>query len=98
LAIQAAFAEELAGLQDCNDCFLALLRQDSKLDLAFLNVKHRVRDVALREHCLILLKFQYRFARTYLGKKLQRVERVLRWFFHRSILFPRPPPAEIIQR
>jgi len=39
MAIQAAFTEELAGLQDCNDCFLALFGQDSELDLASLNVK-----------------------------------------------------------
>jgi hypothetical protein len=87
MAIQAAFTEELAGLQDCNDCFLALFGQDSELDLASLNVKHCVRYVALREHVFILPEFQYRFPRAHLGKKPQGVERVFRWFRHCSVLF-----------
>jgi hypothetical protein len=41
--IQAAFAEELVGLEN-RDGFV---RQDSNLDLSFLNVKYRVRDIAL---------------------------------------------------
>jgi hypothetical protein len=87
MAFQAAFTEEVAGLQDCNDCFLALFGQDSELDLASLNVKHCVRYVALREHVFILPEFQYRFPRAHLGKKPQGVERVFRWFRHCSVLF-----------
>ena len=36
-----------------------MLGQDSKLDRAFLNVKHSVGDIALLEHVLILMEFQY---------------------------------------
>jgi hypothetical protein len=89
MAIQAALAEELAGLQDGDYRFLALLGEHSKLHLAFLDVKHRVRDVALREHVLIPVKFQDRFSRTHLGKKFQGVERVLGWVLHDYVLrFP----------
>jgi hypothetical protein len=63
-----------------------LLGQDSKLDLAFLDVKHRVGDIALLEHVLILVKFQYRFARSHLGEKVFGVKPVLIWFFHESLL------------
>ena len=61
--------------------------QDSKLDLTFLNVKHRVRDVALLEHVLIFAKFQYRFSRSNLGEKVFGVKRVLGWILHGSLLW-----------
>jgi hypothetical protein len=65
MAIHAAFTKELFGSQYSDYRFLALIGQDSHLDLAFLNVKHRVRDIALREHILILLKFQYGLSRSW---------------------------------
>ena len=54
MAIQTSFAKKMAGSQDCNDRFLALLRNDGELDLAFLDVKNRVRDLSLRKNNLIL--------------------------------------------
>src|SRR6202035_974802 len=62
-----------------------MLGHDSKLDLAFLNVKHRVGDIALLEHVLILVKFQYRFPRSHFGKKVWGQTCP-------SLAFPREPP------
>jgi hypothetical protein len=59
VTIHAAFAKELAWLQNPDHGFLALLGQDSKLDLAFLNVKNRVRDIALPENVLIPVKVPF---------------------------------------
>ena len=53
MAIEASFAKKVAGTQDRNDCFLALLGNDGELDLALLDVENRVRDLSLRENNLI---------------------------------------------
>jgi len=45
--IQAPFAKKTARPQDCDDRFLALLGDDGELELAFLEIKDRVRDIAL---------------------------------------------------
>src|ERR1700692_2737234 len=45
MAIQTSFTEKVAGSQDCNDRFLALLGNDGEFDLALLDVKNRVRDL-----------------------------------------------------
>jgi hypothetical protein len=47
VAIQARFTEKLTRSEDCNDGFLALLGNDSELDLALLDVKNRVRNLSL---------------------------------------------------
>ena len=54
MAIHAPFAEELSGLKDRDDGFLALFGEDSQLDPTLLNVEHGVRDIALLEHFLVL--------------------------------------------
>src|SRR6202158_5740638 len=77
VAVHAAFTEELAGFQDRDDCFLALLGQDGEFDPAFLNVKDGVGNVALLEHLLIFVKFQYRLSPSYFGEKDFRVKHVL---------------------
>src|SRR6202035_3384955 len=64
-----------------------MLGQDSKLDLAFLNVKHRVRGIALLEHVLILVKFEDRFPKSDFGEKDLRVKLVISWLSHRSLLW-----------
>src|ERR1700730_579953 len=61
--------------------------QDSKLDLAFLNVKHRVGDIALLEHVLVLVKFENRFPRSDFGDKNLRVKLVISWLSHGSLLW-----------
>ena len=61
VTVHAAFAKELAGLQNPDDRFLALLGYDDNLDPAFLNIENRVRDVSLGEDDLVLAIFQYRF-------------------------------------
>src|ERR1700719_109684 len=64
-----------------------MLGQDSKLDLAFLNVKHRVRGIALLEHVLILVKFEDRFPKSDFGEKNLRIKLVISWLPHRSLLW-----------
>ena len=47
MTIETSFAKKMTWSQDCNHRFLALLGNDSELDLALLDVKNRVRDLAL---------------------------------------------------
>src|ERR1700730_8379649 len=61
--------------------------QDSKLDLAFLNVKHRVGDIALLEHVLIFMEFQYLLSRAHFGEKAFGVKNVFVWLVHGSLLW-----------
>jgi hypothetical protein len=89
VAIHAAFAEEMSGLKDCNDGLLALFGQDSELDLALLDVKDCLRDVALLENFLVLVKFEDRFPVTDFGEKDLGVKDVLRRIAHN-----RPPLAQ----
>src|SRR5665213_2564844 len=90
----AAFAEELARSEDADHGFLFLLRHHRELDLAFLNVKHAVGGVALREHVLILLKFKDGLARAHIGKKDVRIESALDRLRHRDLPLP---PAQYSQ-
>ena len=45
MAVQASFTEKLAGFQDCDDGFLALLGNHREFDRALLDTKTRVRDI-----------------------------------------------------
>src|SRR6267142_6068710 len=87
MTIHASFAKELAGLQNCDHRFLALLGHDSKLDLASLNVKHRIGDIALLKHVLILMEFQYLLSRAHFGEKNLRIKHIISWISHRSLLW-----------
>src|ERR1700694_4277821 len=82
MAIQTSFAKKMTWSQDCNHRFLALLGNDSELDLALLDVKNRVRNIALRENNLILPVFEYFFSLTHLGEQCFRIERELSYAFH----------------
>src|SRR5216684_7831902 len=77
MAIQTSFAKKVAGSQDRDDCLLALLGNDRELDLAFLDVKNRVRDLSLRKNNLILPIFGYRFSLAHLGEKYFGIKRGL---------------------
>src|SRR5277367_1034323 len=88
MAVHAAFAEEMSGLQDRDDGFLTLFGQDSELDLAFLNVKNGLRDIALFEDFLVLVKVEYRFPIADFGEKDLGVKYVLGWFAHKGLLWP----------
>jgi hypothetical protein len=87
MAVHAAFTEEMSGLQDRDDGFLALFGQDSQLDLAFLNLEHRVRDFALLEHVLVLVKFKDRLPGPHFGEKTLGVKHVFWRLSHRSLLW-----------
>src|SRR5271166_1762440 len=86
MAIEAPLAEKLTRFQNPDDRFLALLGHDSELDTTFLNVKNRIRRVSLLEDALTSLKFQDCFASPYLGEKGRRIEPVIGWIPHRSLL------------
>jgi hypothetical protein len=75
VSIQTRFAKKLTGSQDCNDRFLALLGNDSELDLALLDVKDCVCNLSLREDSLILAVFGYRLSFAHLGEKSFGIER-----------------------
>ena len=79
MTIHAALAEKLAGLQNRDDGFLTLLGKDSKLDLARLNVKHGIGDVALLEHVLVLPEFENRLPDSDFRKERPRIEFVIVW-------------------
>src|ERR1700686_5455936 len=87
MAVHAAFAKELTGLQNSDHRFLALLGQDSQFDSSFLNVKQRVGDIALLKHVLILMEFKYLLSRTHFGEKNLRVEHVISWLSQRRLLW-----------
>jgi hypothetical protein len=49
-----SFTEELVRTQNCDDGFLALLRNDGDLHLAFLDIEDRIRGVSLGKDDLLL--------------------------------------------
>ena len=87
MAIKTSFAKKLAGSQDCDDCFLALLGNDSEPDLALLDVENRVRDLSLRENNLILPIFRYRFSLAHAGEKQFGIKRGFSSLPNRGSLF-----------
>ena len=44
---KASLAEELVRSENCDDGFLALLRNDGDLHLALLDIEHRIADLPL---------------------------------------------------
>ena len=75
MTIHTTFAKKMAGLQNRDHRFLALLGCDGQLDPSFLNVKHSVRDVALLKHNLIFLKFNNSLPHADFGEKYFGIER-----------------------
>ena len=69
MTVHATFAEELAGLQNPDDGFLAPFGLDGEFDLAFLEIEYRIGDVALLEDVLVLEVSRNRFALSDLGEK-----------------------------
>ena len=49
LSGQTSFSEEFVRTKDCNDGFLALLRNDGELHLAILEVKDRIGGIFLEK-------------------------------------------------
>jgi len=76
MAVHAAFAKELAGLQNRDDRFLALIGYDGQLDLALLNVEHLVGDITLLEYVLIFKEFKYRLSLFDFGERDFRFESI----------------------
>src|ERR1700733_9373483 len=74
MAIQTSFAKKVIRSKDAHDRFLAVLRNDGELYFAPLDVKNRVRFVALRKNNLAPLIFGYRFPIAHFGEKCFRLE------------------------
>src|SRR5436309_3521988 len=100
MAIQTRFTKKLTRSEDCNDRFLALLGNDRELELAFLDVKNRVRDLSLRKNNLILPIFGYRFSLAHLGENFFGIKRGFNSLPHKGSPFssrkgcPFPRPRE----
>ena len=80
MTIEAALAKKLSRLQNPDDSFLTLVRNDRELDLSLLNVEYRIRDISLREHVLTFAKLRNRFSGLDLGKEGSGIKQVLRSF------------------
>ena len=77
MAVHAAFAKELARLQNADHGFLALLGYRDNLDSTFLNIEDRARHVALRKDNLILAKFKDGLSLANLGEKLLGIKSLI---------------------
>src|ERR1700737_5525621 len=102
MAVQTTLAKKNTWAQDCDDCFLALLGNDSELYPSLLDVKNPVRDLSLRKNNLILPIFGYRFSLAHLGEKCLGIKRGFNslphkgslFLFHKGGPFPRQRPGE----
>ena len=92
MSIETPLAKELARLQNPNDRFLAMVRQNDDLRPALLNVEYRIRSFSLREDDLILLIRRYRFPYPDFGEKPLRVERIVGWLARHR----RRPAGELV--
>src|ERR1700730_10554708 len=71
---QTTFTDEIVRSQNCDDGFLALLRNDGDLHLAFLDVEDRIRRVSLGKNDLVTVVRTNAPALTNLGEKRFRIE------------------------
>src|ERR1039458_2598643 len=87
MAVQAALAEELPGLENPDNRFLALLGQHYNLDATFLDVEDLVRRLSLLEHGFVLVEGRHGLSLADLRKEGLRVK------FIRCRPCHRPPPG-----
>src|ERR1700722_20312770 len=93
MTVQTSFAKKVVRFQNTYDCFLAPLGNDGKLDLALLDVKNRVRRIALPEHNFILSIIVNGSTAIYLREKHFGIERELYFAFHlQALLIARDTP------
>ena len=74
LSGKASFTEEFVRPKNCDDGFLALLRNDGDLHLALLDVEDLIRRVSLRKDDLVLAVRTNAAALADLGEKRFRIE------------------------
>src|SRR5205814_9999319 len=75
MTIETIFPEKVTCSDEAHDCLFTSLRNDGELNLPFLDIENRIRNVTLREHNLILVTFQYCFSPAHLGEEALRVKR-----------------------
>ena len=94
LAGQTALAKEIPLRMDCDDRFLPMLGNNADFDLAFLNVKDRIRRIPLQEDTFILSIRRYGPTRIHRGEKRCDIEGRLAFCFHdNSSRLSRPKSA-----
>jgi hypothetical protein len=71
---QTTLADKISRFEECDDCFLALRRDNRNFDPAFSNVEDGIRRIALSEDGLTLGIFGYGESAICLGEKRLRVE------------------------
>jgi hypothetical protein len=71
---QTTFADKISRFEECDDCFLALGRDNRDFDPAFSNVEDGIRRVTLSKDDLALAVFGYAASAICLGEKRLRVE------------------------
>ena len=49
MTIETTFPEKVTSSQEADDCLFASLRNDSELNLSFLDIENRIRNIALSE-------------------------------------------------
>src|SRR6185295_10879207 len=80
---EAGFTCKGLGLQNRDDGFFALWRNDRELDTALLDIEHGIRYIPLRKESLVLSVLQGRFPVTDLCEELFGVKRCGSFACHR---------------
>src|ERR1700716_2797209 len=87
MTIQTPLAKKVTRSQNCDHRFLALLGNDGELDLALLNIKDRISDLALRKNNLVRPIFRYRLSLAHFGEKCFGIKRGFGFLPHRGLPF-----------
>jgi hypothetical protein len=69
MTIETIFPEKVTYPEEADDCLFTSIRNDGELNLSFLDIENRIRNVTLREDNLILLTFEYCFPPPTLARK-----------------------------
>jgi hypothetical protein len=91
MAVHAAFAKELARLQDSDHGFLPLLGYDDDLHPPFLDIEDRIRLVSLGKDDVSLAEFKDGLSFADVGEKLLRIKRWIGFACHADFWSPSPP-------
>jgi hypothetical protein len=85
LTDKTPLAEEIADIQNGEDCFLALLGPNPQLDFALRDVKDGIRRISLREDDLPPAQLGPGFAGLDSGQEQRWIERRLCFGRHRNV-------------
>ena len=74
LPSETSLAAKFIRPENCNHSLLAAFRNDRDFELALLDIKNRIRSVALREDCLALAVFGNRSPLANFGEEVFRIK------------------------